>query len=377
MACVKRAIIVGGGISGMTLAIVLQRQGIEAHVIEKARPKDQLGTGINLQQNALRALSEADVLKDCLAEGFPWNTVTTRDASGALLDISDLPWEVSPGMPGALGIMRTALADILAHHAQEAGVKASYQTSVAMLEQHDKEVVLGLSDGSTQRADIVVAAAGVYSQIREMVFGGRYRPKYAGQGVWRYTVPRPESLQGFTIYRTEKGDTLGCLPLSSKLAYYFHLETSEAPKRFRDDELAKEMARRMSVFDAPKLREAMEQISPGRHISFRRFDILLMPQPWYRGRVVLLGDAAHSLTPQLTSGAGMAVEDAVVLADCLSKFEDIAEALPVYGERREKRVRPIYENSLRICEMEKVRHPDKSEAVKLFVDSFGLLKSDY
>lgn len=377
MASAKQVMIVGGGISGMTLAIMLRRQGVDVHVVEKARPEDQLGTGINLQQNALRALQEAGVLEDCLKEGFPWNTVTTCDAGGEFLTVSDLPWDVTPAMPGALGIMRTTLAEILERHALKGGVRISYQTVVDSLDQDDAGVTMRLSDGVTGRADLLVAADGAYSQIRKRVFGEDHRPAYAGQGVWRYTVPRPESLKGFTIYRTDDGVSLGCLPLAPDLAYYFFLESSEEPKRFEEGELVGAMAERLARFDAPELREARERIGEGRHISFRRFDILLMPQPWHLGRVVLIGDAAHSLTPQLTSGAGMAVEDSVVLADCLAKADTVADALAAYGRRREARVKPIYENSLRICEMEKAYSPDKSEAVRLFVDSFKLLKSDY
>lgn len=377
MASAKHVMIVGGGISGMTLALMLRQQGIDVHVVEKARPEDQLGTGINLQQNALRALGEAGVLEDCLKEGFPWNTVTTCDGGGQLLSVSDLPWDVTPAMPGALGIMRTTLADILERHAQKAGVRISWRTTVESLDRNDGGVTVRLSDGRIEEADLLVAADGVYSQIRKMVFGEECRPSYAGQGVWRYTVPRPPSLNGFTIYRAEDGISLGCLPLAPDLAYYFFLETSEEPKRFEESELVDAMAERLGRFDAPELREARERIGEGRHISFRRFDILLMPQPWHQGHVVLIGDAAHSLTPQLTSGAGMAVEDSVVLADCLARADSIADALNAYGRRREARVKAIYENSLRICEMEKVHSPDKSEAVGLFVDSFKLLKSDY
>lgn len=372
----KQVVIVGGGISGMTLAVALRRQGVAAHVVEKARPEDQLGTGINLQNNALRALKQVGLLDDCLAAGFPWNSVVTRDHKGHVLDERTLPWTLEPGIPGALGIMRTTFAKILADHAEREGVDISYGTTVDKVDQHADGVDVQLSSGESLRADVLVAADGVYSPLRNLVFGTEHRPFYAGQGVWRYTVPRPETLDGFTMFRGPTGGAVGCLPLAPDTAYFFLLESSISPIRFEEAELASALAERLAPFEAPELRDAVAKIDEGRHISFRRFDILLMPQPWHRGRVVLLGDAAHSVTPQLTSGGGMAIEGAAVLAEELGRHEAVA-ALSAYGKRRAERVRTIYDNSLRICELEKDPTSDGSESVKLFVESFKLLDGPY
>jgi 2-polyprenyl-6-methoxyphenol hydroxylase-like FAD-dependent oxidoreductase len=239
-------------------------------------------------------------------------------------------------------------------------------------------VTVTLSDGRTERADILVAADGAYSHIRQMAFGNDHHPLYAGQGVWRYTVPRPKTLDGFTIFRAEGGAaSVGCLPLAEDLAYFFILESPVEPVRVREAELAARLSERLAPYSAPELVEARAMVGEDRHISFRRFDILLMPQPWHRGRIVLLGDSAHSLTPQLTSGGGMAVEDSVVLADELDGCTDIERAFTAYGQRREGRVRPIYDNSLRICELEKGHPSDATEAVTLFVESFKLLAAHY
>lgn len=378
MACAKHAIIVGGGIGGMTLAVAFQRQGVAVHVVEKGRPEDQLGTGINLQHNALVALMQAGVLGDCLGEGFAWSTVTNRDATGNLLNRIQLPWPEVPGVPGAMGIMRTTFAEILARHALAAGVRISYQTTVARLDQHDDTVEVQLSDGRIERADLLVGADGVYSQIRGMVFGEQYKPHYAGQGVWRYTAPRPSTLDGFTLFHSPAGNAVGFLPLAPDLCYYFYLETSEEPVRFKREELANAFAQRLEPFDAPEIREALALIPEGRHISYRPFDILLMPQPWHKGRVVLLGDAAHSVTPQLTSGGGMAIEDAVVLTEELVGHASVTEALAAYCARREDRVRMVYENSYRICDIEKRKSSeDGLEGTQLMVESFKLLAQPY
>lgn len=377
MTCINRAVIVGGGIGGMVAAIALQRQGIAVHVVEAARREDQLGTGINLQNNALRALDQVGLLEECVAEGFGWETVTNRDKDGNVINCFELPWSKHPGRPGALGIMRTTLAEILSRHALAAGVRISYQTKVVRLDQDDERVEVELSNGTTESADLLVAADGVYSQIRGMVFGEEQRPFYAGQGVWRYTVPRPKSLDGFTMFRTAEGRSVGFLPLSEETAYYFYLETSDEPLRIERDKLADVLASRLAPFDAPEVRDVIGRMKDGWHISYRPFDILLMPAPWHRGRVVLLGDAAHSLTPQLTSGGGMAIEDAAVLAEELEARATADAALAAYSERRERRVALIYENSYRICELEKQKSANGAEATQLMIDSFTFLDTPY
>lgn len=378
MASDRRALIVGGGIGGMVAAIALRRQGIAVRVIEAARREDQLGTGINLQNNALVALDQIGLLQQCKAEGFPWETITNRNAeTGEIINSFAMPWPERPGVPGAMGIMRTTFAEILARNALEAGVKISYQTKVTKLEQDSEGVTAELTDGTSERADLLIAADGAYSQIRGMVFGEEHKPFYAGQGVWRFTVPRPKTLDGFTMFRTAKGESVGFLPLAADIAYYFYLETSEQPLRVPRDKAADMLMERLSVFNVPEVRDVLPLMHEGWHVSYRPFDILLMPAPWHRGRVVLLGDAAHSLTPQLTSGGGMAIEDAVVLADELGNRDSIDDALAAYSARRQERVKVVYDNSYRICELEKGRSTDGAEGTRVMVESFQFLAGAY
>ena len=377
MSKAEKIIVVGAGISGLTLAIACRQNGMDVLVIEKARPEDQLGTGINLQNNALRALGEVGVLDECLDAGFGWNTVSTCDSKGNVLDRRELPWKLDPGVPGALGIMRTKLAEILAGRAQAIGVTIAYQTTIETLSEEPDGIVVTLSDGKKVKADVLAASDGVYSSTRRLVFGGEPRPYFAGQGAWRYTVPRPKTLDGFKVFRSPSGISLGALPLAEDVAYYFILESSEQPLWFNEADLAPAFEKLLSEFEAPEIQETLAGVHEGRHISYRSFDILLMPQPWHKGRTVLVGDAAHSLTPQLTSGGGMAIEDAVVLADELNRHDNVEAALTAYGARREDRVRPIYENSLRICEIEKSRPTEAGEGVRIFVESFKLLADPY
>jgi len=362
----------------MVAAVALARQGIEVHVVEAARREDQLGTGINLQHNALVALEEIGLLDACLTEGFAWETIANRHAvSGDLLNSIAVGWPPRPGVPGALGIMRTTLAEILASHAVEAGARISYQTRIRSLVQDGAGVAVELENGTTETADVLIAADGVYSQIRGMVFGEAFKPSYAGQGVWRFTVPRPKSLDGFTMFRTDDGLSLGFLPLAEDMAYYFLLETTERPLRVPVDEAAGMLAERMGVFEVPEVRDVLPLMQQGWHVSYRPFDILLMPKPWHRGRVALLGDAAHSLTPQLTSGGGMAIEDAIVLAQELRNQASVEDALEAYTERRYARVKQVFDHSFRICQIEMGRSADGVAGTSVMVEGLRHLAQPY
>lgn len=378
MAKTKRALVVGGGIGGMVAAIALAKRGIAVHVIEAARREDQLGTGINLQNNALRALAEVGLLDDCMAEGFPWSTITNRKAdNGEIINSVSMPWPKLPGIPDAMGIMRTDFAEILARNATAAGVKISYQTKVSELSQDADGVSVTLTDGSSDRADLLIAADGVFSQIRKMVFGEEYKTRYAGQGVWRFTIPRPQSLDGFTMFRTQDGVSLGFLPLAPSKAYWFMLESTEEPLWVPPEKAADMLTERFEVFGVTEVRDTIPLMQQGWHVSFRPFDILLMPAPWHRERVVLVGDSAHALTPQLTSGGGMAIEDAVVLADELGKNDSIDAALEAYSERRYDRVKKVFDCSLRICEIEKARSNDGAEGTRVLIEGFQHLSAPY
>lgn len=378
MGCAKRVLVVGGGIGGMVHAVALAKDGVEVHVVEAARREDQLGTGINLQHNALVALQEVGLLEQCKAEGFAWETISNRHAvTGALLNSNTVGWPPRPGVPGALGIMRTTFAEILARNAIEAGVKISYQTRVAELEQDDKGVSVELTNGVTDRADVLIAADGAYSQIRNMVFGEQHKLTYAGQGVWRFTVPRPKTLDGFTLFRTDDGRSVGFLPLAEDVAYYFMLETTDQPLWVPPEKAADMLAERMADFKVPEIQDVLPLMHQGWHVSYRPFDILLMPAPWHLGRVALVGDTAHSLTPQLTSGGGMAIEDAVVMAQELRNHGSVNEALGAYSVRRHERVKRVFEASYRICQIEMGRSTDGVAGTSLMVEALRHLGQSY
>lgn len=373
MGAVKTAVIIGGGLGGLTVATALQRAGIASRIIEVGKPSDRLGTGIVLMGNCLRALDQVGLADPCIENGFGFDTVTNRDAAGNLLSEDRAPRTFKPDRPGAAGIMRTTLGSILEDSAIRSGAKIDFGTTAKRIEQTDSEVVVELSTGEVIRTDLLVAADGAYSKTRHEVFGPDFKPAYCGQGVWRYTARRPDNLRGFTLYRSASNTVIGAFPLSPTECYFFCLRNEPTVIRKPDDRLGQMFKELLVDFSAPELVEAGAQIDATSHITYRPFDVLLMPPPWHKGRVVLLGDSAHSFTPQLTSGGGMAIEDAIVLADELSKASDVRDALAAYGARRQPRVKPIWETSHAISRNEQDPAADRGESMKLLMSGYRML----
>lgn len=377
MATAKKVLIVGGGIAGLTLACALQQVGVTARVIESGKRSDRLGTGISLLGNALRALDRIDLADACLTQGTGYDRVLNRDSEGCLISEFNSPRTFRADKPGACGIMRPVLGDLLEGAALRAGATIDYTTTLTEFEQRSDGVRATLSSGEVVEADIVAACDGVYSRTRKEVFGAEHRAAYCGQGGWRYTTDRPADMSGMTFYVAPDGRRIGCIPLSAEKCYYFILENQAEAPRMPAEKLGEMFRARMAGFDAPELIAARDRIDEAAHISFRPFDILLMPEPWRRGRVVLVGDAAHSLTPQLTSGGGMAVEDAVVLAEELMRAADLDGALDDYSKRRAARVTPIYDISYRICRAEQDPGADKQLSMALLKQGHELVAGPF
>lgn len=356
----KRVLIVGTGIGGATAAVTLARLGLDVHCIDIKPERPTAGAGICLLHNTMRALKGIGLAEPCLESGMPFAVFKEFDAAGRLL-------HTHPAPPSC-GIRRPELARILETAAQESGAVLEKGVTVQDLTDQGGCVEVQFSDGREASYDLLVAADGVYSGLRKRVFGTDYEPRFAGQSVWRFNAPRPAEADGFCLYRTPAGKVLGIFPTSQESCYMFYLESSPEPLRISEDRSHVLIRERLADFDAPAICDALDLITDSSQVIFRPLDITLVPTPWHRGRVVLLGDAAHAPTPQMTSGAGMAVEDAVVLAECVASSDSVGEALAGYDRRRFDRVKRIYDASLQLClneQEDSAGNKDRSAALLL------------
>jgi 2-polyprenyl-6-methoxyphenol hydroxylase-like FAD-dependent oxidoreductase len=362
----KRVLVVGSGIGGATAAYALRRVGLDVHCIDIKPSTPSTGAGICLLHNTMRALGTIGLAEQCLESGLQFQVFKQHDATGRLL-------ASNPAPPGC-GMRRPDLARILEGAAEAAGAVMEKGLSVADLADRGDKVEVTLSDGRQQVYDLVVAADGAYSKLRDRIFGPEHRVWFAGQSAWRFNAPRPPEVNGFCLYRSADGRrAVGALPTSKETCYLFFLENSEQHLHMPDDQLHLLLHDRLEAFSAPVIRDSLAQVTDPCQVTFRPFDINLVPAPWHRGRIVLLGDAAHSPTPQMTSGGGMAIEDAVVLAESLAAYPDIPQALDAHSTRRFERVKTVYDASLQLCKYEQDPVPNPQRSAALLLQTYQYL----
>jgi 2-polyprenyl-6-methoxyphenol hydroxylase-like FAD-dependent oxidoreductase len=232
-------------------------------------------------------------------------------------------------------------------------------------------VEVDFTDGSRRRYDVVVGADGLYSKLRQLILPGAAQPKYSGQGVWRAVVPRAAEV---TCPRMWMGGAVkpGVNPVSESEMYVFVTESREKNEHI-DAALQPQLLRNLlAPFPDPLLQTICQQITDHSQVIYRPLESLLVPQPWFVNRVVLIGDAVHATTPHLASGACIGIEDGVVVADELCRAKTVTQGLQAFQSRRWERCRMVVENSSRLGEIE-MTGGDKQEHSRIMGESMMAL----
>lgn len=326
-----RVLVIGGGIGGLATALGLRQAGWEVEVFERAPALREVGAGIALWSNGLRALDRLGVGDAVRTAGLLHDGGAIRSAGGDVLLRLGAGAE---GAVGALGCMihRADLLDVLARAVGASTVRTG--RTLHALEQEHGRVVAHFTDGSRAEGDLVVGADGIHSAVRTALFG-EIPPRYAGYTVWRWVAP-------FPIERTHPGETWGsgarfghaALP-GGRVYVFATCDMPEGWKAARGERA--ELERIFGGWHAP----IPDLVAGAPEGAILRNDCHDLPplRAWGRGRVTLLGDAAHAMTPNLGQGACQALEDAVVLARWLGRGGDPESALRSYeAERRPRAV---------------------------------------
>ena len=349
---IQRALVVGGGIAGTSLAIELRRKGIVAEIVEREPVWGAKGTGITLMAPALRALQTLGVLERCLPEGYGVDEMKIFTGGGEFLETVPLHGLLGVGYPAIGGMMRSDLHRVLSETAVEAGASIRVGVTVDTFEESGGHVEVRFSDGTRDTYDIVVGADGCHSPMRRLLLGGDApEPRFLGQAVWRALVERPKEVTGLFMFYGARHKT-GFTPLTPERMYVFLVEPAAnriRPEPSRRPELMRELLADFGGLVA----EVRDSIRDPNQVDMRPLEALLLPSPWYRGRVVLIGDAVHATTPQLAMGGAIALEDAIVLAKLLGDEAGVEEALAKFMALRYERCRMVVENSVQLSEWEK------------------------
>jgi 2-polyprenyl-6-methoxyphenol hydroxylase-like FAD-dependent oxidoreductase len=364
---VRKVLIIGGGFSGMAAAIQCARQGLEVDLVEIDAGWRSYGAGISIGGATLRALGTLGVLPRFLEEGSGHDGAQVFTPTGQLLAELPTPRIAGPDVPGGGAIMRPVLAKILADATLAAGVKVRLGSTFTAIEQDADGVDVAFDDGSRGRYDLVVGADGLYSQVRERLFPEAPKPRYSGQGVWRAVLPRPDEVKNTVMWVGPKIKT-GVNPVSKTQMYLFVTEDRAGNERIPPEEFVPRLKALLAPFPAPLMQQVREQLDEHSLVIYRPLEGLLVPQPWYRGRVVLIGDTVHATTPHLASGACIGIEDGIVLAEELGRAATLDAALAAFQQRRWERCRMVVENSARLGEIE-ATGGDKAEHARIMRES--------
>jgi len=352
------AVVVGAGIGGLAAAVALQRQGWDVTVFERAAALESVGSGLAVAANAIKAL-------DTFGAGDEIRELSVIQGSGGIRR-SDGRWLVKTSAEAASAryggdsvvlLRRADLIDMLSSHLAPGTVRLNAKVSGVDAENG----VVTLPDGPVE-ADLVVAADGIHSAVRSALFPGHPAPRYAGVTSWRVLIPA-EGAPGEAYESWGRGRVFGVMPLAGGTSYCYATDTVPAGGG-GGDQLA-ELRRLFGDWHSP-IPELLAAASPEKVL---RNDIRYLATPlpaMHRGRVALLGDAAHAMTPNLGQGACQAIEDAVVLARVVGDGEGFTggtganganDRLAGYTAARLERTSRIVARSAAICRVTRMRGP--------------------
>ncbi|WP_327589336.1 FAD-dependent monooxygenase [Nonomuraea sp. NBC_00507] len=338
-----RAVVIGGGIGGLSSGIALRRNGWDVTVLERAPKIDPVGSGLAIAANALKALDTL-ALGDHLRKlsriqgqvgirrgNGPWLVRTTPDAAQARYGDSVVVT--------LRATLMEVLADALGADRLRLGISVSgVDAGEGIVRTHEGDL----------RADLIVAADGIHSKVRQALFPEHPGPTYSGVTAWRGLVPRGN----LEIRSTEswgKGLIFGVMPLADDMVYVYATDVLPAGTAFEDER--EELLRRFGDWHEP-IPALLRAADSG---MIKRNDVYSFDTPlpaFHRGKVALVGDAAHAMTPNLGQGACQAIEDAVVLAHMVG-----SGGLSAYTAARLGRTSKVVRQSRRICGMTKIRNP--------------------
>jgi 2-polyprenyl-6-methoxyphenol hydroxylase-like FAD-dependent oxidoreductase len=363
-------LIVGGGIGGMSCAIRLRALGAGVDLIDKDPQWRVYGAGITITGPTLRAFQQLGLLEDIKQHGFCSGDAKMFTVSGEFVGPLAIP-RLAADIPSTGGIMRPTLHKILSARTLAEGVQVRLGVVVDQLtESRGGRVSVQFSDGSHGSYDLVVGADGAHSQMRKMLFPDAPAPRLTGQGSWRVVAPRTPDVVSAEFYFGGP-HKVGLNPCSATQLYMFLLNHAPGNPYVAPQEQLQTLAGLMTDYGG-RIATIRSQLGPQSSIVYRPLEALLMPAPWFVRRTVLIGDAVHATTPHLASGAGMAVEDALVLGDELEGAATVDAALARFMERRWDRCRIVVESSVRIGELE-IAHSDPSEQQRLMTEASAAL----
>lgn len=353
MAEARKALIIGGGIAGMSAGIALREAGLAVEICDQDPQWRVYGAGITITGPTLRAMGRLGILDAVRQHGYTADGIDICSAEGKPLFSIDTRKTALGDTPTAGGVLRPVLHRIMSERLLDLKPTVILGVTVETIDWYGDVATVRFSNGASNTYDLVVGADGIYSRTRQQMFETAPVPRYAGQMCWRLMLERHPSIVRRTFFLGGPAK-VGLNPVAQDQMYMFYLEAQPEPV-WRAEDGQHEILRGLLGAYGGILSEIAEGLGPQSNIICRPLETVLAGDTWVRSNTVLIGDAAHATTPQLASGAGMGIEDGLVLGEEIARRAHVPTALQNFMRRRYARCKLVVDSSLEISRLERER----------------------
>lgn len=330
----KKGIIIGAGIGGVTTAIALAQKGIEVSIYEQAEQLGEVGAGLWVAPNGLKVLDKIGMAQSIIDAGHTLETITLADLKLKPISVINGSEVFQRHGFKTVAIHRATLHNVLVSKLNENFIHLGKK--LKSITQTKESATAHFEDGTTETADFIICADGIKSVGRKLI-QPELNLRYSGQTCWRfvtnYQFDSSEADKMYEIWSNKKGLRVGYSKINAKQAYVFITNLEKAGGQDNLASLKEKLLELCSEFPDP-VPALINSAEASKIIRGDLFDFAPIDK-WVSGRVALLGDAAHATTPNLGQGACQAIEDAYELAlQIAHNINNIQKALINYQNNR-------------------------------------------
>jgi 2-polyprenyl-6-methoxyphenol hydroxylase-like FAD-dependent oxidoreductase len=360
----KKGIIIGAGIGGLTTAIALAQNGIETIIFEQASVLDEIGAGIWVAPNGLKIYDKLGFSNEIIEAGKTLEKITVADLKQNPISVIQGEKVKSKHRFKTIAIHRGALQKILL--GQFPNENLILKKRFRSYSQTSDKVIATFEDGSQFEAGFLIIADGINSNGR-LQLQGNNDLRYSGQTCWRFVTefdyPKAEDGNMYEIWADQKGLRVGYSQINSKEVYVFITDYRKSGGKDSMDTIKQNLLDLCYGFPE-MVKEMIKKVKAEKIIRTDLFDFPPNSK-WIDGKIALLGDAAHATTPNLGQGACQAIEDAFVISEQMGLNNDCSKAFTAYQQKRMAKAHYITRTSWQFSQLTNTAGLTKSIAKKL------------